>query len=91
LAKDIYEEHILPFQIDSDTIPKSYKGTAAKFKFEKWTRDAWKYDYNCLVEIDEKFLILLSKLKGLAIEDTDFQLYRKTVFECISLLREMRL
>lgn len=40
---------------------------------------------------DEKFLILLSKLKGLAIEDTDFQLYRKTVFECISLLREMRL
>ena len=41
--------------------------------------------------IDEKFLILLSKLKGLSIEDTSFQLYRKTVFECISLLREMRL
>ena len=40
---------------------------------------------------DEKFLILLSKLKGLNIEDTSFQLYRKTVFECISLLREMRL
>ena len=40
---------------------------------------------------DEKFLILLSKLKGLSIEDTSFQLYRKTVFECISLLREMRL
>ena len=40
---------------------------------------------------DEKFLILLSKLKGLKIEDTDFQIYRKTVFECISLLREMRL
>ena len=40
---------------------------------------------------DEKFLILLSKLKGLKIEDTAFQLYRKTVFECISLLREMRL
>ena len=40
---------------------------------------------------DEKFLILLSKLKGLGVEDTTFQLYRKTVFECISLLREMRL
>ena len=40
---------------------------------------------------DEKFLILLSKLKGLQIEETSFQLYRKTVFECISLLREMRL
>lgn len=39
----------------------------------------------------EKFLILLSKLKGLGIEDTTFQVYRKTVFECISLLREMRL
>lgn len=40
---------------------------------------------------DEKFLILLSKLKGLQAEDTTFQLYRKTVFECISLLREMQL
>ena len=40
---------------------------------------------------DEKFLVLLSKLKGLQIEDTTFQVYRKTVFECISLLREMRL
>ena len=40
---------------------------------------------------DEKFLILLSKLKGLQVEDTIFNVYRKTVFECISLLREMRL
>lgn len=40
---------------------------------------------------DEKSLVLLSKLKGLGIEDTNFQVYRKTVFECISLLREMRL
>lgn len=40
---------------------------------------------------DEKFLILLSKLKGLQIEVTTFPVYRKTVFECISLLREMRL
>lgn len=63
LAKDIYEEHILPFQIDSDMIPKSYKGSVAKFKFEKWTRDAWKYDYNCLVEIDEKFSLSKKRLR----------------------------
>ena len=42
-------------------------------------------------DTEEKFLILLSKLKGLEVEDTTFQVYRKTVFECISLLREMRL
>ena len=40
---------------------------------------------------DEKFLILLSKLRGLQVEGTIFQVSRKTVFECISLLREMRL
>ena len=37
------------------------------------------------------FLILLSKLEGLKISDTEFKVYRKTVFEAISLLREMRL
>lgn len=47
---------------------------------------------NALInDTKEKFLILLSKLKGLEVEDTTFQVYRKTVFECISLLREMRL
>ena len=62
----------------------------------------WLNHLNCLImelaglnklcsSADEKFLILLSKLKGLQIEDTTFQVYRKTVFECISLLREMRL
>ena len=40
---------------------------------------------------DEKSIILLSKLKGLIECETGFQTYRKTVFECISLLREMRL
>ena len=40
---------------------------------------------------DEKFLVLLSKLKGLKEYEVEFQIYRKTVFECISLLREMRL
>ena len=43
------------------------------------------------VEPSEKFLILLSKLEGLKLTDVSFQTYRKTVFECISLLREIRL
>ena len=40
---------------------------------------------------DENFLILLSKLMGLKTAEVEFQVYRKTVFECISLLRELRL
>lgn len=40
---------------------------------------------------DEKYTILLSKLNGLRKVDTDFLIYRKTVFKCISLLRELRL
>ena len=36
-------------------------------------------------------LILLSKLEGLKSQETGFELYRKTVFESISLLRGMRL
>ena len=40
---------------------------------------------------DENFLILLSKLTGLKTIEVDFSVYRKTVFECISLLRELRL
>ena len=32
------------------------------------------------------FLQMLSKLEGLRITETSFELYRKTVFECISLL-----
>ena len=40
---------------------------------------------------DSSFIKLLSKLKGLRKEEIPFLSYRKTVFECISLLREMRL
>lgn len=37
---------------------------------------------------DPQFLQLLSKLEGLqAVEDISFDLYRKTIFESISLLR----
>lgn len=34
------------------------------------------------------FLQLLSKLEGLKIQDVNFSIYRKTVFECINLLTE---
>ena len=65
-------------------------------------KEDWLSHLNCLIvelaglnelcsNTDEKFLILLSKLKGLQIEVTTFPVYRKPVFECISLLREMRL
>jgi hypothetical protein len=42
-----------------------------------------------LFHIDEEYLILLSKLEGLRQIDTEFSIYRKTIFECISLLREI--
>ena len=35
-----------------------------------------------------QFLQMLSKLEGLKIKDTSFELYRKTIFESISLLQE---
>ena len=44
---------------------------------------------NEIIEIQEKFLILISKLEGLKIHEVDFRTYRKTVFETISLLREI--
>lgn len=34
-------------------------------------------------------LQLLSKLEGLSVRETDFEIYRKTVFECISLVRSI--
>lgn len=44
---------------------------------------------NEILEIDENFLILISKLEGLKYREVDFYIYRKTVFETISLLREI--
>ena len=38
----------------------------------------------------EQYLILLSKLEGLRQVHVDFMTYRKTVFECISLLRDIK-
>lgn len=45
---------------------------------------------NEIFNFDERFLILLSKLEGLRVgENIEFFIYRKTVFESISLLREI--
>ena len=39
--------------------------------------------------MNPQFLQLLCKLEGLKTQDTNFELYRKTVFESISLLQEL--
>ena len=44
---------------------------------------------NEIFNFDERFLILLSKLEGIRVGETDFFIYRKTIFESISLLREI--
>lgn len=36
------------------------------------------------------FLQLLSKLEGLLVIDVEFDLYRKTIFECINILQEIK-
>lgn len=76
LAKDIYEDHIWPFQMDLDIVPPSY--TAKKFKPEKWTRENWKFDYNCLVEIDNKFALSKKQIQ-LKSEKFHFHKYGSTI------------
>lgn len=39
--------------------------------------------------IQPQFLQLLCKLEGLKVQETSFELYRKTIFESISLLQEL--
>ena len=74
LAKDIYEEHIYPFQVDTNTIPHSIannKGPLKKWNEEKWKRKDWKYDFHCLVEINKKFALSKKRVK-LKIEKFNF-------------------
>ena len=44
---------------------------------------------NEIFSFDPSFLKLMSKLEGLKMVEIEFKLYRKTVFETISLLRGM--
>lgn len=39
--------------------------------------------------VSVSFIQLLSKLEGMRVQDTNFELYRKTIFESISLLQEL--
>ena len=59
-----------------------------------WQLETVKIEIAGLNEIfvqDPRFLQLLSKLEGLQIEqDIEFSVYRKTVFEAISLLQECK-
>ena len=60
---------------------------------ENWTKqlDTVIIEIAGLNEIFEgpQFLQLLMKLEGLKAQETNFELYRKTVFESISLLQEL--
>lgn len=42
-----------------------------------------------IVMLDENLLPLLEILEGINIKETDFRIYRKLVFEAISLLRKL--
>lgn len=42
-----------------------------------------------ILTASNKFVVLLSKLEGLREAEVEFSIYRKTVFESISLLREL--
>lgn len=44
-----------------------------------------------IFNLNENFLILLSKLEGIKNMETEFEFFRKTVFESITLLRGLNL
>ena len=77
VAKDIYENHIWPFQKDNKEIPSSFSGKT--FKVEKWTRKEWKFDYNCIKEIDLKFGISKKEIT-LRLERFSFEEYGNKIF-----------
>ncbi|MCL2848092.1 MAG: hypothetical protein FWE13_05035 [Firmicutes bacterium] len=61
VSKDLYEKHILPFLIDNEEKPLTYNGK--KFTFEKWKRKDWKFDHNCLMELNNKFAFDKKKIE----------------------------
>lgn len=85
LAKDIYEDHIWPFQMDAGIIPPSYSGK--QFKIEKWTRDNWKFDHNCLIEIDRRFALSKKRIE-LKAERFLFHKYGSTLLPFGALSKE---
>ena len=45
---------------------------------------------NEIFRLSPLFIQLLSKLEGLRVTETDFETYRKTVFDMINLLQELK-
>ena len=76
LSKDIYEEHIWPFQMDDGIVPKSLG--KKKFDPDKWNRDKWKFDHHCLIEIDNKFALSKKRIE-LKTERFLFRKYGSTI------------
>ena len=73
------------FNIDSDLINTN---------INRLTNQIWKLIpmwLNELFNFNGQYLILLSKLEGLKVYAIDFLIYRKTVFEAITLLRGLRI
>lgn len=85
LSKDIYEEHIWPFQMDADIVPPSCE--SKKFKPEKWKRDKWKFDYHCLREIDSRFKLSKKRIE-LKVERFFFHKYGSTLLPFGTLSKE---
>lgn len=77
VAKDIYEDHIWPFQKDNKEIPSTFQGS--NFKPENWIRKNWKFDYNCIKEIDAKFGISKKNI-AIRLDGFNFEQYGDTIF-----------
>lgn len=87
LSKDIYEDHVLPFQLDNNLIPNTFNGK--KFDWKKWTRVSWKYDYNCLVEIDAKYNISKKNI-NLKLERFNFHKYGSSILPFYNLANDCK-
>ena len=66
----------ITFQFDNNVVPVSYKGK--NFNSKKWTREFWKFDHNCLIEIDNKYHIS-KKAISLKLERFNFHKYGSAI------------
>ena len=84
LAKDILMQSIsghsktITVWFPNVSLMARHKKSADKFNSEKWTRDQWKYDYHCLVEIDRAFSLSKKRIE-LRLEKFNFHKYGSTI------------
>lgn len=74
VLKDIFENHFYVFMVDQDLKPLS-KASKTKFNISNWSRKSWKYDHDCLREIESK--LLLSK-KEVIVNSPNFHFKKHT-------------